>query len=154
MWLLRQGCCGRCIIARQMSKRVIIAGAGIGGQAAARALSLQGFSVSVLKTADAFKAKAVAGFGFSPNGQICLAHLELGPQLAPILHPLHSHVILGRDPVGPALVHSFALKRMHERIGVCMPGTLRADLVDVLLASLPLGTVTFGRRVVAVTQDA
>lgn len=135
-----------------MSKRVIIAGAGIGGLDAARALSLQGFSVSVLETADTFKATVGAGFGFSPNGQICLAHLGLGPQLAPILHPLHSHVILGRDPVGPALVHSFALNSMHERIGVCMSDTLRTDLVDVLLASLPSGTVTFGHQVTASTR--
>lgn len=53
---------------------------GIGGLTVANALIKKGLSVEVVERAASFSATAGAGFGFSPNGHICLGTLGFAEQ--------------------------------------------------------------------------
>lgn len=60
-----------------MNERILIAGAGIGGLAAALSLQARGFPVVVLEQAPAFKPLG-AGIQLSPNATRVLLALGLG----------------------------------------------------------------------------
>jgi salicylate hydroxylase len=64
------------------SRRIVIAGAGIGGLAAALALAARGFRVTVLEKADRLE-EAGAGLQLSPNASRILIDLGLQPHLSP-----------------------------------------------------------------------
>jgi salicylate hydroxylase len=64
------------------SRRIVIAGAGIGGLTAALALAARGFRVSVLEKAARLE-EAGAGLQLSPNASRVLIGLGLGARLAP-----------------------------------------------------------------------
>ena len=66
------------------SRRVIIAGAGIGGLTAALALAQRGFAVAVFDQAQRLE-EAGAGLQLSPNASRVLLALGLGPRLQPLV---------------------------------------------------------------------
>lgn len=116
------------------SKRIAIVGAGIGGLTTANALIQKGFAVKVFDQTSKFVSTAGAGFGLSPNGQICLASLGLHDRLQAILHPLQKALRI--DHEGKINQKSDIFQRLRDKTGFSQGGCLRADLVDVLLEPL------------------
>lgn len=136
-----------------LGKRIGIVGAGIGGLTVANALIQKGFIVKVFEQAAKFVPTAGAGFGFSPNGQICLASLGLGPQTQSILHPYDKMVRL--DSNGKIKQESFVSRQLREKIGFSVGGCIRADLVDVLLTPLKdQNVVHYSHKLTNISQDS
>jgi salicylate hydroxylase len=132
--------------------RIGIVGAGIGGLTAANALLQKGFVVKVFDQASHFVSTAGAGFGFSPNGQICLASLGLHERTQEMLHPFHKFVRL--DLHGKMKVESMVLQKLRERIGFSIGGCVRADLVDVLLEPLKdKNLIHYSHKMTNISQD-
>jgi len=113
-----------------LSLSVGIIGGGIGGLTTANALLRKGFTnVKVFDAAAKFLPTSGAGFGFSPNGQICLSSLGIqGYQ--EVVHPFHNLVRMNRE--GQVRQESNVLKRMSDKHGFGIAGCLRADLIDLL----------------------
>ena len=65
------------------SRRIVIAGAGIGGLTAALALAARGFSVGIHEKAERLQ-EVGAGLQLSPNASRVLVGLGLGPRLAAV----------------------------------------------------------------------
>jgi salicylate hydroxylase len=94
--------------------RILIAGAGIGGLAAAIALARAGFEVAVLERAPAI-AEIGAGIQLTPNATAALARLGLLDRIAAVAVEPQALVIrngrsgreLLRVPLGPAARHRF-----------------------------------------------
>ena len=133
------------------SIHVVVVGGGIGGLTTARALALNGVKVTVFDQASQFTPTAGAGFGFSPNGQICLSYLGLADKMEPYLHNFHYHHVRGDG--GRVLYDGDHLKTFHKRVGLGLGGALRADLVNVLVQSLDKDTVQYNKRVVGLEQS-
>jgi salicylate hydroxylase len=129
------------------AKAVGIIGGGIGGLTAANALKQKGFSVRVFEQASHFLPTAGAGFGFSPNGQICLA--SLGMQTRHLVHPFERLVRLNAQ--GDVSIESHVFGKIKDKLGFSIGGTLRADLVDHLKA--PLGdSLLYSHRLQGLSQ--
>lgn len=109
-----------------------IVGAGIGGLTVANALKQRGFLVKVYEQASHFIPKAGAGFGFSPNGQVCLC--SIGVETRPLLHQFDKLVHVDQD--GIPNLESDIFQQIYRRHGFTTGGCLRADLVNVLKESL------------------
>ncbi len=121
-----------------MTLRVGIVGAGIGGLATATALARKGFKVQVFERATQFTPKTGAGFGLSPNGQVCLASLGLHRQTQAILHRFDRLARL--DKLGQVQRESSVMRQLLDKYGFTVCGCLRADLVDLLASQLDAGT--------------
>ncbi len=129
-----------------MRPKLIIAGGGIGGLAAALALRRAGFAATVFERAPAF-AEIGAGMSLWPNATRVLQSLGV---LEPVLargEPV-THFNLLR-PDGRA-ISSIAMT------GFATPALCihRADLHQALLASLPDGSLEPDRRIESFSQDA
>lgn len=136
-----------------LGKRIGIVGAGIGGLSVANALIQKGFIVKVFDKAAKFVPTAGAGFGFSPNGQICLASLGLGPQTQSIIYPFDRMIRL--EPNGQIKQETSVLRQLREKIGFSIGGCARADLVDILLAPLKeQNLVHYSHNMTNISQDA
>lgn len=109
---------------------VAIIGAGIGGLTLYSALRQnKGFKkVKVFDQAAAFSPTSGAGFGLSPNGQMCLKSIGINCQ--EILHPFHSMVRL--DKRGNVKVSSNVFENIMSKYGFGISGCLRADLIQTL----------------------
>jgi salicylate hydroxylase len=116
---------------------VAIIGAGIGGLATANALLYQDCvsSLKVYEQASHFVPTAGAGFGFSPNGQICLEFIGISAQEDCLLHPFDYMVRLNHDG-NDIQQRSNVLQQIREKHGFGIGGCLRADLVDLLVNAL------------------
>jgi salicylate hydroxylase len=119
------------------NQSVGIIGAGIGGLTAANALLKKEAlceRVTVYEQAKEFLPTVGAGFGFSPNGQVCLHSIGFAEH-AEILHPFNRLARLNTDGT-QILQSSNGLKEIRDRVGFGIGGCLRADLVKILVEPL------------------
>jgi FAD-dependent urate hydroxylase len=128
--------------------RVLIVGAGVGGLAAARALGADGHRVIVFERAQGTR-RAGAAVTLWSNGTGVLA--DLGVRLDGVgarIDALEQRTADGR------LLLRVDVARSAARYGhphLCLP---RRRLLELMGNGLPAGTVQFGRRAVAVHEDA
>jgi salicylate hydroxylase len=131
---------------------ILIAGAGIGGLTAALALHQAGFDTHVYEQASVLR-EVGAGVAISPNAVKVLNTLGLAEALRSVgvvSHSMDSRdwqsgVLLGRVPLAEAAVARWGAPFYHLH---------RADLHDVLCATLGDQHITLGARCVAVEQHA
>src|SRR3982751_4045919 len=133
----------------QSRPRVAIVGGGIGGLFAANALIAHGLQVSVYEQSSAL-GEIGAGVFLTPNSVRHLQRLGLGPAVEKAGARVgHDSRYFRHDgaPIAPVQVTDSsgwnATFGMH-----------RADLVDLLAAALPAGTVRTGHRAVAFEQNS
>ncbi|TBO57710.1 2-polyprenyl-6-methoxyphenol hydroxylase [Streptomyces kasugaensis] len=126
--------------------RVVIVGGGIGGLAAAVALRAKGVQADVYEQAHRL-GEVGAGFMLAPNSLRVLERLGLHDKVTRIGAPFTGFAVCQADgtevsslPVGGS-------------DGYTMFGVHRADMVDLLVSSLPGDALHIGQRCVAFTQD-
>lgn len=132
--------------------QAIVVGAGIGGLTAAIALRAAGLEVAVYEQADALR-EVGAGVQLAPNATRLLHRLGLADALRRVgVKPeaiehkrWQDGRILLRQPLGETCDRTFGAPYYH---------LYRPDLLEVLAAALPAGTVRLGHRGVAIAQDA
>ena len=130
--------------------RVIVAGGGIGGLAAAIALRQQGIDVLVLEQAPAI-VEIGAGIQIAANAAIVLR--EIGVESAiraagtkPLSYDyrdLRTGRMMYQAPLGDEAA---------QRYGAPMYNIHRADLVQILFDAVPADSIRLGARCVAVSQ--
>lgn len=126
-------------------RRAVVAGAGIGGLAAAAALRRQGWEVTVLERAAALEPVG-AGLGLAPNALHALDAIGLGAGIRR-LSAVQGYGGL-RLPGGRWLVRTDL--DLTKRYGDPQLMALRADLVGLLAAGLTDGTLRTGVTVTGV----
>ncbi len=108
-------------------QQVTVLGAGVGGLAAALALSQRGADVTVLEQADAIR-EIGAGLQISPNGACVLRALGLGAELDAA--SMRAQAVELRDGQDGDLVLRLDLARLRPKQGYHL--LHRADLIDLL----------------------
>jgi salicylate hydroxylase len=127
--------------------RAVVVGGGIGGTAAAVALARAGIDVRVYEQAQQV-AEVGAGVSLAPNGLRMLERLGVGEGIERLgARHLSTELRLSDGRPAPHEPHQFA--RAGRNVGIH-----RADLLGLLAARLPPGTVRTGHRCTAVHQDA
>jgi salicylate hydroxylase len=126
--------------------RAVIVGGGLGGLAAALALTQAGIDVQVYEQAQQLT-EVGAGVSLAPNGLRMLARLGLGEETERAGARHESTRLLHSDgrPAGHGS-HQFA--RAGRNIGIH-----RADLLALLAGQLPPGTVRTGSRCTGFSQN-
>lgn len=115
-----------------MTQKILIAGAGIGGLAAASCLMKAGYDVEIYEQAPALT-EVGAGIQMSANAMHVMNHLDLGPALAKTAVRPGAYVFRLYD-TGEE-ISRFALLDDHERLhGAPYYQLHRADLLDLLVA--------------------
>ncbi|MFG3155519.1 FAD-dependent monooxygenase [Streptomyces sp. NPDC048219] len=132
------------------ARRILIAGGGIGGLAAALALQRKGFEPVVLERADSLR-DGGAGLHIWTNGVLALAHLGLADkvlEVAPVQQTAHFTTwrgdVLGAWPVGDFV----------ERYGAPTIAVERSVLHGVLRDALEGSPLRTGAEVVSFDQDS
>ena len=134
---------------------IAIIGGGIGGLTAANALLYKRAAkrVTVYEQAPQFIPYAGAGFGFSPNGQICLRSIGIdGYKNFCLPFNYMKRIDLSGTKV---LCESNALEQIRERHGFGIAGCLRGDLVDLLVRELSNkeGQLQYSRRLIGISPS-
>jgi salicylate hydroxylase len=131
--------------------RVAIIGGGIGGLTAARALTRRGVEVSVYEAAPELK-EIGAGVALGPNAMKVFRALGLEDEVRAVAGRSQwretRHGITGR------LISRTSRDQQAASFGAADSTVHRADLLDVLAASVPDGIVTLGARCTEVDADA
>jgi salicylate hydroxylase len=126
--------------------RAVVVGGGLGGLAAAVALGRAGIDVQVYEQAEQL-AEVGAGVSLAPNGLRMLERLGVGEEIERLGARYASTEL--RLPDGQPVAH--------EPYQFTMPGRNmgihRADLLGLLAAQLPPGTVRTGHRCTGFRQD-
>ena len=139
-------------MARGRTLSVAIVGGGIGGLTAARALRQRGFEPRVYEAAPELK-EIGAGVALHPNAMKALRSLDVeGPVRAVAWESDYQVVRDGRS--GRMLTKTAQRGYLERRFGATGCTVHRADLLDVLTAGLPTGTVQLGARCVSVQANA
>ncbi|MGH3202346.1 MAG: FAD-dependent monooxygenase [Streptosporangiaceae bacterium] len=129
-----------------MALRAVVVGGGLGGLAAAVALTRAGIGVGVYEQAQQL-AEVGAGVSLAPNGLRMLERLGVSAGIGR----------LGAPYVTAQLRLSDGRAVRHERYQFTVPGQNvgihRADLLALLAGQLPPGTVRTGRRCTGFSQD-
>ncbi len=130
-----------------MALRAVVVGGGLGGMAAAVALAQAGIDVQVHEQAQRLT-EVGAGVSLAPNGLRMLERLGVGEGIERA----------GARYMSNQLLLSDGRPARHEPHHFSQPGTNvgihRADLLALLAAQLPAGTVRTGRRCSGFSQDA
>ena len=130
-----------------MALRAVVVGGGLGGMAAAVALTQAGIDVQVHEQARQLT-EVGAGVSLAPNGLRILERFGVGESVERVGVRYMSNQLLQSDgrPV------------RHEPGQFSQPGTNvgihRADLLALLAAQLPAGTVRTGHQCTGLSQDA
>ncbi|MBI1238594.1 MAG: monooxygenase [Alphaproteobacteria bacterium] len=136
------------------NQRILIAGGGLGGLAAALALDRFGFEVCVLEQAAAL-AEVGAGIQLSPNGMKVLSALGVADRVAALaFRPEALEMRFGET--GRTIFRVSAGAAAERRWGAPYLHLHRADLIAALEAALnerAPGAIRLGARVVAYEQD-
>jgi salicylate hydroxylase len=138
-----------------MAKRILIAGAGIGGLTAASCLMKAGYDVEIYEQAPELS-EIGAGIQLSANAMHVLNDLGLGEALARLSVRPGAYVFRLHDT--GEIIGQFALADAHERLNGAPYNQLhRADLHDVLAAKargFDKNVVRLNRRVVCFDETA
>ena len=130
-----------------MALRAVVVGGGLGGMAAAVALTQAGIDVQVYEQAQRLT-EVGAGVSLAPNGLRMLERLGLAEEVERV----------GVRYMRPRLLFSDGRPATHEPDQFTRPGQNvgihRADLLAVLAGQLPAGTVQTGHRCTGFSQDA
>ncbi|HEY4466040.1 MAG TPA: FAD-dependent monooxygenase [Streptosporangiaceae bacterium] len=130
-----------------MTLRALVVGGGIGGTAAAVALTRAGIAVQVYEQA-ARLTEVGAGVSLAPNGLRMLERLGVGEGVAR-LGARHVATQLRLRDGQPAHHEPDQFARPSRNVGIH-----RADLLALLVEQLPPGTVRTGHRCTGLRQDA
>jgi len=139
-------------------KEVIVVGGGIGGLTTALALSrISGLKVRVLEKARSYSPTAGAGFGFSPNGQLCLVGLGIPTkEVQALIHPIKRTILSeGRGATKLPLTDNENYAELGPNFGFFFGGALRANTVNLLYKHLGKAgvRVDFNTQVTNVEQE-
>jgi salicylate hydroxylase len=127
--------------------RAVVVGAGIGGTAAAVALTRAGIDVRVYEQAQQLT-EVGAGVSLAPNGLRMLDGLGVGEGIAR-LGARHVSTQLRLSGGRPARHQPHRFAPAGRNVGIH-----RADLLALLAAQLPPGTIRTGHRCTGLRQDA
>ena len=130
-----------------MALRAVVVGGGIGGTAAAVALARAGIDVRVYEQAQQL-AEVGAGVSLAPNGLRMLEELGVGDGIER-LGARHLSTELRLSDGRPARHEPHQFARAGRNVGIH-----RADLLGLLVAELPPGTVRTGHQCTGLHQDA
>jgi salicylate hydroxylase len=130
-----------------MTLRAVVVGAGIGGTAAAVALTRAGIAVQLYEQA-ARLTEVGAGVSLAPNGLRMLERLGVGERVAR-LGARHVATQLSLSDGRPAHHEPDQFARPSRNVGIH-----RADLLALLVEQLPPGTVQTGHRCTGLREDA
>jgi salicylate hydroxylase len=121
-----------------LTHRILIAGAGIGGLAAALGLAQCGFEVTVLEAAKEF-GEVGAGIQLGPNAMKVLAALGLEREVLSVAS-LPQSIVIADASTGKPISRMLLGDAVRERYGQAYVSLHRADLHDLLLrAALSAG---------------
>ena len=130
--------------------RILVAGAGIGGLAAAVALRRAGHDVLVVERAPQLT-EVGAGVGLQPHAMRCLDHLDVTPKLKHIGFP---EKIAFLDMVDGRQLYETTLGKVGERLYGAPSAVLhRRDLIDALARQLPAKALRLDSEIVGAMQD-
>ena len=129
-----------------MTLNAVVVGGGIGGVAAALALTQAEIDVRVYEQA-ADLTEVGAGVSLAPNGLRMLDHLGVGDAVRR-LGARHARTQLSLSDGSPASHEPDQFARPGRNVGIH-----RADLLALLSGQLPPGTVNTGHRAVGVSRD-
>jgi salicylate hydroxylase len=130
--------------------RVAVVGGGIGGLTAARALLRRGFEVRVFEAAPELR-EIGAGVALGPNAMKALRSLELEDAVRAVAGRTLRQAL--RSWRSGRVISAIERRQQVERFGAAACNVHRADLLDVLAASVPGAAVTLGARAIAAEAD-
>jgi len=130
--------------------RVAIIGGGIGGLAAARALSRRGIEVRIYEAAPELR-EIGAGVALGPNAMKVLRSLDLEDDVRAVAG--RSEWALTRNGRTGRVISRTSRAQQADLFGSAAATVHRADLLDVLAHSLPSHIVTLGARCTGVEPD-
>jgi 2-polyprenyl-6-methoxyphenol hydroxylase-like FAD-dependent oxidoreductase len=117
---------------------IAVIGGGIGGLSVANAALLHRKNlvhrVSVYEKASHFMPTAGAGFGFSPNGQICLSSIGIDGYHQ-VYHPFDQLPRINAEGT-EIQQESDIFRQLRQKHGFGVAGCLQADIIDLVMQHL------------------
>jgi salicylate hydroxylase len=131
--------------------RVAVIGGGIGGLTATRALLRRGFEVRVFEAAPELR-EIGAGVALGPNAMKALRSLDLEDAVRAVAGRTRRQLL--RSWHSGRVISAIDRRQQAERFGAAACNVHRADLLDVLAASVEGAVVTLGARAGAVETES